>query len=199
MSRPVLSPRQVGSLPEAQPSGSTSDHEQGALIMPLLTAEHVGGRVVIRLNAGVRDGRERLTDVLGELLEISDRSLLIRRDDGTDLKIDIEAVVAAKPVPPRPVRYSAIAKLERIASAHWPAPDTAELGDWLLRAADGWTYRANTALAVGEPGMPDGDAIGEVEDWYRRRGLIPAFSVPLPSMRRFGAELEELGWTANPP
>ncbi|HEY1175591.1 MAG TPA: GNAT family N-acetyltransferase [Phytomonospora sp.] len=167
--------------------------------MPSLTAEHVGGRVVIRLNAGVRDGRERLTDVLGELLEISDRSLLIRRDDGTELKIDADAVVAAKPVPPRPVRYSAIAKLERIAAAHWPAPDTAEIGEWLLRAADGWTYRANTALVTGEPGKPSADAVAEVEDWYRRRGLIPAFSVPLPYARRFGAELEELGWTGNAP
>ncbi|GIG65467.1 N-acetyltransferase [Phytomonospora endophytica] len=147
----------------------------------------------------MRDGRERLTDVLGELLEISDRSLLIRRDDGTELKIDTEAVVAAKPVPPRPVRYSAIARLERVAAAHWPAPDTAELGDWILRAADGWTYRANTALAAGEPGMPLDDAVAEVEDWYRRRGLIPAFSVPLPSGRRFGAELEERGWTGNSP
>jgi len=165
--------------------------------MPSLNVEHVGGRVVIRLNAGVRDGRPRLTDVLGELLEISDRSLLIRRDDGTDLKIDIEAVVAAKPVPPRPVRFSAIAELERVASAQWPAPESEWLGDWQLRAAGGWTFRANTALAVGDPGRPLEDAVEYVTDWYGSRGQPADFSLPFPLSRRLDADLEQLGWTED--
>ncbi|MEV0650323.1 GNAT family N-acetyltransferase [Phytomonospora sp. NPDC050363] len=167
--------------------------------MPSLTAEHVGGRVVIRLNAGVREGRERFTDVLGELLEISDRSLLIRRDDGGEQKIDRADVVAAKPVPPRPVRFSAVAALERVASAHWPAPDSEWIGDWQLRAAAGWTFRANTVLAVGDPGRPLEEAVRYVTDWYGSRGLPPVFSLPLPLSRRLDADLDRLGWVEQLP
>lgn len=167
--------------------------------MPSLTAENVGGRVVIRLNVGVRDGRERLTDVLGELLEISDRSLVIRRDDGSELKIDSSSVVAAKAIPPRPVRFSAIAELERVASAHWPAPDSEWLGDWQLRAAGGWTFRANTVLALGDPGRPLEEAVEYVTDWYGSRGLPPVFSLPLPLSRRLDADLARLGWVERPP
>ena len=31
----------------------------------------------------------------------------------------------------------------------WPAPTQARLGSWVLRAADSWTGRGNSALAVG--------------------------------------------------
>lgn len=162
--------------------------------MPPLTPSHLGGRVVIRVNAGLIDGRERFTDVLGELVEISDRSLVVRRDDGTRETISAEVVVAAKPVPPRPVKYSEIAALERIGADHWPAPDTEWLGGWLLRAASGWTKRANTALPLGDPGMPLKDAVARVGDWYGERGLPPAFAVPLPLSRGVGELLRETGW-----
>lgn len=163
--------------------------------MPPLTPAHLGGRVVIRMNAGKIDGRERFTDVLGDLVEISDRSLVLRRDDGTRETIPADAIVAAKPVPPRPVKYSEIAALERIAADHWPAPDTEWLGGWLLRAAAGWTRRANTALPLGDPGMPIKDAVARVGDWYGERGLLPGFSVPLPLSRGVGEHLRETGWT----
>jgi ribosomal protein S18 acetylase RimI-like enzyme len=70
--------------------------------------------------------------------------------------------------------------LERIAARHWQAPQTGPLGDWLLRAADGFTGRANSALPVGDPGVPLPEAVTLVEDWYRRRALPPMIVVPGP-------------------
>ncbi len=52
-----------------------------------------------------------------------------------------------------PVAIS-IPDLERRAALGWRAPEEERLGDWLLRAADGFTGRANSALANGDPGRP---------------------------------------------
>jgi len=73
-----------------------------------------------------------------------------------------------------------IAKLEAVAARGWRAPDEARLGGWLLRAADGFTGRANSALAVGDPGLPLADALTWVCDWYAARGLPPMVAVPHP-------------------
>jgi N-acetylglutamate synthase len=70
--------------------------------------------------------------------------------------------------------------LERAAARHWQAPETEPLGEWLLRAAAGFTGRANSALPVGDPGMPRPAAVTLVEEWYRRRALPPMIVVPSP-------------------
>lgn len=66
-----------------------------------------------------------------------------------------------------------ISAFERMSARHWQATEQAHLGGWLLRAAGGFTGRANSALPLGEPGMPTERAVDEVEAWYRRRGLKP--------------------------
>ena len=71
-----------------------------------------------------------------------------------------------------------IEALERAAARHWQAPDTERLGGWLLRAADGFTGRANSALPLGDPGVPLPEAVTAVQDWYRRRSLPPMIVVP---------------------
>jgi len=71
-----------------------------------------------------------------------------------------------------------IEALERAAARHWQAPDTEPLGEWLLRAADGFTGRANSALPLGDPGRPLPDAVTAVETWYRRRNLRPMIVLP---------------------
>ena len=68
--------------------------------------------------------------------------------------------------------------LERAAALHWQAPETEPLGDWLLRAAEGFTGRANSALPLGAPGVPLPEAVAAVERWYRRRALPPMIVVP---------------------
>jgi GNAT superfamily N-acetyltransferase len=91
-----------------------------------------------------------------------------------------------------------IADLERAAAAGWRGMEEASLGGWLLRAADGFTGRANSALAVGDPGMPLAAAIDEVRQWYQARGLpaMIAVSFPLGQQRRTGIDrfLDERGW-----
>jgi ribosomal protein S18 acetylase RimI-like enzyme len=71
-----------------------------------------------------------------------------------------------------------IQDLERAAALHWQAPETERLGDWLLRAAEGFTGRANSALPLGDPGVPLPEAVAVVQDWYRRRALPPMIVVP---------------------
>jgi N-acetylglutamate synthase len=96
-----------------------------------------------------------------------------------------------------------IADLERAAARGWRAPEEAILGHWLLRAADGFTGRANSALAVGDPGLPLAAAAAEVCRWYRARGLPPMVAVPHPlgqprssAVDRFLGD--ELGWPVRP-
>jgi N-acetylglutamate synthase len=69
--------------------------------------------------------------------------------------------------------------LERAAARHWQAPEQEPLGEWLLRAAQGFTGRANSALPLGDPGLPLSEAAAAVSGWYRRRGLPPMIAVPL--------------------
>jgi len=71
-----------------------------------------------------------------------------------------------------------IEALERAAARHWQAPQTERLGEWLLRAAAGFTGRANSALPLGDPGVPLPEAVTAVEDWYRRRSLPPMIVLP---------------------
>jgi ribosomal protein S18 acetylase RimI-like enzyme len=74
----------------------------------------------------------------------------------------------------------AIGELERVAALHWRAPQEERLGGWLLRAAGGFTGRANSALAAGDPGLSLDAAIAAVCGWYRARDLPPMIAVPVP-------------------
>ena len=91
-----------------------------------------------------------------------------------------------------------IDNLERIAAGGWQAPAVEQLGEWQLRAADGFTGRANSALAVGDPGRDLPDAIDHVTRWYQARDLIPMVSVGFPLGRpedsRADVLLAARGW-----
>jgi len=93
-------------------------------------------------------------------------------------------------------------ELERAAVPGWRAPEEARLGDWLLRAAEGFTGRANSALAVGDPGLPPAQAVEAVCDWYRARALPPMIAVPyatgLPDTSEVDRFLAGRGWTIRP-
>jgi ribosomal protein S18 acetylase RimI-like enzyme len=93
--------------------------------------------------------------------------------------------------------------LERAAARHWQAPETEPLGEWLLRAADGFTGRANSALPIGDPGVPLPAAVTLVEDWYRRRALRPMIAVPGPLQNDAAPAplehfLDERSWVLRP-
>jgi N-acetylglutamate synthase len=89
--------------------------------------------------------------------------------------------------------------LEHAAAPGWRAREEARLGDWLLRAADGFTGRANSALATGDPGLPLTVAIEKVRSWYAERSLPAMIAVPYPMAGPGDSELDQLlarlGWT----
>jgi ribosomal protein S18 acetylase RimI-like enzyme len=73
-----------------------------------------------------------------------------------------------------------IDELEVIAAKGWRAPEEEWLGGWLLRAAQGFTGRANSALAAGDPGIPLAKAVSAVRRWYAERELPAMIAVPYP-------------------
>ena len=106
----------------------------------------------------------------------------------------------------------AIIELERAAAEHWRGTEQEWLGNWLLRAAEGFTGRANSALPLGDSGRPLDDALAAVTGWYRARGLPPMVVVPLPLggsavagvvpgcplPSRFDDQLSERSWATRP-
>jgi ribosomal protein S18 acetylase RimI-like enzyme len=86
------------------------------------------------------------------------------------------------------------AGLERAAAEAMPAPIVEALGEWQLRAAEGFTGRANSALPLGDPGMPFSEAVAAVVGFYERHGLPAQFDVPLPLGRPVARALAQLGW-----
>jgi ribosomal protein S18 acetylase RimI-like enzyme len=89
--------------------------------------------------------------------------------------------------------------LERAAARHWQAPDTEPLGEWRLRAAAGFTGRANSALPLGDPGRPLPDAVTAVEAWYRARDLRPMIVLPEGAgPAHLKNLLTERGWLPRP-
>jgi ribosomal protein S18 acetylase RimI-like enzyme len=156
----------------------------------------VGHRVVVRRRL---DGWPRFTDLLGVLVGLDQERLIIRTEDGTEHVLRLDEVEAAKPIPPRPAKFSEIAALELVGDRAWPAPEQERLGGWRLRAAQGWTNRANSALPIGEAGMPVEAAVDHVRRWYQDRGLPPKITVPLPLRRDVATHLAGAGWFAQPP
>ena len=141
----------------------------------------VGSRVVLRLRRD--DGG--LRDVLGDLLAADGGLLRVRTRRG-EVTVAAADVVAGKPVPPPPTRaappHLALSSLglQSAMARHWVAPDTERLGGWLLRAAGGFTNRANSALPLGPPDRPLPDAVAAVVAWYEARGLPPCAAAPAP-------------------
>ncbi len=158
----------------------------------MLTSRDVGRRVSVR-----RQVEGGLTDVLGHLLEISDDRLEVLAR-GAVVAFATSAVSAAKVVPaatPRrgwEVPHVSAAQMQRICWAGWPAREHELLGDWVRRAHGGITGRANSALAVGDPGVPVDEALALTAQWYADRGLPPLLQLPL--VEPWNAFLEEAGW-----
>ncbi|MDQ7808354.1 GNAT family N-acetyltransferase [Amycolatopsis sp. A133] len=68
-------------------------------------------------------------------------------------------------------------RLELTCSRAWPPLVEEPLGEWSLRWADGFTGRANSALAVGDARRPVGDALRAVCDFAHDRGITPMVQV----------------------
>ena len=117
-----------------------------------ITAADVGKRVSVRRLAepGVTD--EKFTDTVGVLTSWDDGVLLITRRDGESVRIPESALVAGKVVPAAPARRRGPAasyeELARVAARAWQPVESERLGEWELRAAAGFTRRANSGAAA---------------------------------------------------
>ena len=121
-----------------------------------ITRAHLGRRVTLRRVVGERDGRPLFSDVVGELIDVRDDLLVVRRRDGSVVEVDSGSVAAAKVVPHQNRPLSAIdwsePELERVAAQGWRALEVERLGEWLLRASAGFSRRANSVLPLGVSG-----------------------------------------------
>ncbi|OLB81543.1 MAG: GNAT family N-acetyltransferase [Actinobacteria bacterium 13_2_20CM_2_71_6] len=160
----------------------------------MLGPQDVGHRVVVRRIVGVRGNRPLFSDALGELVEYDASGVTIATRRGLE-RIGHDTIQAAKRVPRS---RKEVAELERIASLAWPAPEVEALGGWTLRAAQGWTGRANSALPIGDPGLDRPAAIDAVVRWYADRGLPARMNVPLPVCATLDAALDARGWARSP-
>nr|WP_221375660.1 GNAT family N-acetyltransferase [Actinoplanes polyasparticus] len=164
----------------------------------MLRRQDVGHRVVVRRIVGVAQNRTLYTDALGELVDLTETDLTIATAKGT-LRVPLREVHRAKRVPAarRPPAAEVIA-LELAANEAWPAPVQGRLGHWILRAAENWTGRANSALAVGDPDRPLEAAIDAVTEWYSAHGQRALINAPLPLAAPVNAALDARGWGARP-
>jgi N-acetylglutamate synthase len=147
----------------------------------VLVARDLGWRVVVRRRVG-----DRFTDLLGKLIELTESHLTVATARG-DVRVPLDEVHRAKRVPDP-------AGLERAACQAMPAADVAWLGEWQLRAAEGFTGRANSVLPLGSPGVPFAEAVETITAFYAARGLPPQFDVPLPLCRPVARALQAQGW-----
>ncbi|NUP18776.1 MAG: GNAT family N-acetyltransferase [Streptomyces sp.] len=166
-----------------------------------ITAADVGKRVSVRrLNDPAAPG-EKFTDTVGVLASWDKGVLLITQKSGETVHIPEASLVAGKVVPAAPARRRGPAasyeELAHVATRAWRPVESERLGEWELRAASGFTRRANSALPLGDPGLPLPAALDAVRRWYGDRGL-PAYVQTATgaegTQELLCAELERLGW-----
>lgn len=127
--------------------------------------------------------------------------LRITRKNGESVRVAESSLVAGKVVPSAPARRrgpaASYGELARISARAWRPVESERLGEWELRAADGFTRRANSALPLGDPGVPLAEALTAVRGWYAARGL-PAYVQTATgaegAQEPLCAELERRGW-----
>jgi GNAT superfamily N-acetyltransferase len=172
----------------------------GRLEVRITTAD-VGKRVSVRRlsEPGVTEGK--FTDTVGVLTSWDAGVLVITRKSGESVRIDESSLVAGKVVPAAPARRRGPAasyeELARVAARAWRPVESERLGEWELRAAAGFTRRANSVLPLGDPGLPLDEALDVVRRWYGERGL-PAYVQTATgaegTQELLCAELERRGW-----
>ncbi|MFE6196424.1 GNAT family N-acetyltransferase [Streptomyces sp. NPDC057838] len=166
-----------------------------------ITAADVGKRVSVRSLTEHAAPGEKFTDTVGVLTSWDNGVLLITRRSGESVRIAESALVAGKVVPAAPARRRGPAasyeELARVAARAWRPVESERLGDWELRAAAGFTRRANSVLPLGDPGVPLDEALTAVRRWYGARGLpvyVQTATGAEGAQELLCAELEARGW-----
>jgi ribosomal protein S18 acetylase RimI-like enzyme len=135
----------------------------------------LGRRVALRY----RVSGTTLTDAVGELAPAGPEAVAVHTRSGP-VTIGTVSVVAVREIPPaRPKRpsWAVVSRLEGICADAWPALVDRPLGQWRLRAAGGFTGRANGCLAIGDPGVPLPDALALAREFAVAHRLVPRVQV----------------------
>ncbi|GHH21238.1 hypothetical protein Srubr_53690 [Streptomyces rubradiris] len=166
-----------------------------------ITPADVGKRVSVRRLGEPGAGPEKFTDTVGVLTSWDGGVLMITRRDGERVRIPETALVAGKVIPAAPARRRGPAasypELARVTARAWPPVESEPLGDWELRAAAGFTRRANSVLPLGHPGLGLDAALDAVRGWYGERGLparVQTATGAEGTQELLCAELERRGW-----
>lgn len=166
-----------------------------------ITPADVGKRVSVRRRSAQGGAGAEFTDTVGVLTSWDGGVVAITPKSGESVHIVESSLVAGKVVPAAPARRrgpaASFAELAAVTARAWQPVESEPLGDWRLRAAGGFTRRANSALPLGDPGLPLGEAFGRVERWYEERGLPPYIQTATGAegaQEALCAELEGHGW-----
>lgn len=139
------------------------------------------------------------TEVVGTLVAASADTLSVRRRDGSVVEVAVDDVRAGRVVPPGPARTISADDLQVVMAAGWRAPETCQLGSWVLRAGGGFTGRANSALVTAAAVDDLPALLTQVEEWYAERELPPRLQVVAggepPGLLE---ELNRRGWHRSP-
>lgn len=161
----------------------------------------VGSRVALRHHIGERDGRPLFTDAVGTLSDGGVRdgvaTVVVATRRG-DVVVARDAVVAVREVPPavpRRAPWTDVARLQNLCADAWPALVDRPLGAWRLRAAGGFSGRANAAVAIGDPGVGTAAALSIVHGFAEEHDIAPRVLAPVgsPWSRAVRAE----GWVPD--
>ncbi|HVV74905.1 MAG TPA: GNAT family N-acetyltransferase [Mycobacteriales bacterium] len=133
--------------------------------------------------------------VVGEIVEADAERWAVRRRDGEIAEVSVAAIEAKREVPPGRSVTTPATEIEQLAAFGWRAAETVRLGEWLLRASSGFTRRANSALAIGDPGCELDQALATLSDWYAERDLPPVVMIAEgASPPGLADALAERGW-----
>ncbi|MBC3993091.1 GNAT family N-acetyltransferase [Streptomyces sp. AC563] len=184
----------------------------------------VGKRVSVRRLNDPGGGPQKFTDTVGVLASWTGGVVRITRKTGEVVRIAESTLVAGKVIPSvpgarpgsPPARRRGPAadalEIDRIAARSWPPAERARLAPagadpdaglasgsgWELRAAGGFTRRANSVFPLSDPGLPLDEALGRVRAWYAERGLPAYIHVSegaTAEQDALATELARRGWT----
>ena len=158
----------------------------------------IGARVSIRFHdpeggfrnlVGYLESENTLRNRHGELIEFDHEKIAV-------YKVIEEKMNLAGHGAPLSVR---IQELENVLTTTWPPVKEELFGKWLLRTSGKFTMRANSVLPCGkapfgEPPKEIDEAITHVVAHFEKHGLVPTFSIPLPTYQELDSKLFDNGW-----
>lgn len=90
-------------------------------------------------------------------------------------------------------------QIERYAFNTWPAATNTKQGNWIMRATDGITKRANSIWTGAGDSFPKGDWLQEVQQFYDTHGLPVRYHISDASPKGLDTLLDQAGFLREIP